>query len=118
MVRLDRCMSAYGTVLFFEDLAVIHTLQKKRPLQAVDFEKWSEQTSGMVQFAVWTALSSTGLGASLHHYNPNIDAETIKMFDLPESWQFKSQLIFGSIMQPAAFKTELDDDQLFRVLTD
>lgn len=64
-VKLDRCSSAYGTVLFFEDLAVIQALQKQKPLQAHDFEIWSEQTSGMVQFAVWAVLSSTGLGASL-----------------------------------------------------
>ena len=117
-VKLDRCSSAYGTVLFFEDQAVIQTLQKHKPLQAHDFEIWSEQTSGMVQFAVWTALSSTGLGASLHHYNPNINHETAKMFDLPDSWQFKSQLVFGSIVKPAIAKSELEDDCLFKVFSD
>ena len=104
-VKLDRCSSAYGTVLFFEDQAVIQALQKHKPLQAHDFEIWSEQTSGMVQFAVWTALSSTGLGASLHHYNPNINKKTKKMFDLPDSWQFKSQLVFGSIVKSAIAKS-------------
>ncbi|MGR3978080.1 nitroreductase family protein [Acinetobacter sp. 1207_04] len=117
-VKLDRCSSAYGTVLFFEDQAVIQTLQKQKPLQAHNFEIWSEQTSGMVQFAVWTALSSTGLGASLHHYNPNINHETAKMFDLPDSWQFKSQLVFGSIVKPAIAKSELEDGCLFKVFSD
>ena len=117
-VKLDRCSSAYGTVLFFEDQAVMEALQKHKPLQAHNFEIWSEQTSGMVQFAVWTALSSTGLGASLHHYNPDINNETAKMFDLPESWQFKSQLVFGSIVKPAIAKSELDDNCLFKVFSD
>lgn len=116
-VKLDRCSSAYGTVLFFEDLAVIQALQKQKPLQAHDFEIWSEQTSGMVQFAVWAVLSSTGLGASLHHYNPDINIKTAKMFELPESWQLKSQLVFGSIVKPASIKSELDDSSLFRVFS-
>lgn len=116
-VKLDRCSSAYGTVLFFEDLAVIQALQKQKPLQAHDFEIWSEQTSGMVQFAVWAVLSSTGLGASLHHYNPDINIKTAKMFELPESWQLKSQLVFGSIVKPASVKSELDDSSLFRVFS-
>lgn len=116
-VKLDRCSSAYGTVLFFEDLAVIQALQKQKPLQAHDFEIWSEQTSGMVQFAVWAVLSSTGLGASLHHYNPDINIKTAKMFELPESWQLKAQLVFGSIVKPASIKSELDDSSLFRVFS-
>lgn len=116
-VKLDRCSSAYGTVLFFEDLAVIQALQKQKPLQAHDFQIWSEQTSGMVQFAVWAVLSSTGLGASLHHYNPDINIKTAKMFELPESWQLKSQLVFGSIVKPASIKSELDDSSLFRVFS-
>ena len=117
-VRLDRCSSAYGTVLFFEDQLVVQILQKRKPLQAHNFAIWSEQTSGMAQFAVWTALSSTGLGASLHHYHPDINIETAKMFDLPESWQFKSQLVFGSIVKPASVKSELDDESLFKVFKD
>ena len=116
-VKLDRCSSAYGTVLFFEDLAVIQALQKQKPLQAHDFQIWSERTSGMVQFAVWAVLSSTGLGASLHHYNPDINIKTAKMFELPESWQLKSQLVFGSIVKPASVKSELDDSSLFRVFS-
>ena len=116
-VKVDRCNAAYGTVLFFEDQDIIRALQKKKPLQAHDFEIWSEQTSGMVQFAAWTALSSIGLGASLHHYNPEIDYQAQEMFDLPTQWKMKSQLIFGSIQESVQDKTQLESDVLFRVYT-
>ena len=114
-LKIDRCAAAYGTVLFFEDQQVIKTLQKQKPLQAEEFKCWSEQTSGMVQFAVWTALSSTGLGASLHHYNPAINQEIVNFLQLPSSWELKAQLIFGSIVTAAKPKQQPDDAELFRV---
>ncbi|OTG82929.1 nitroreductase family protein [Acinetobacter sp. ANC 4648] len=114
-LKIDRCAAAYGTVLFFEDQEVIKTLQKQKPLQAEEFKRWSEQTSGMAQFAVWTALSSTELGASLHHYNPTINAEVTKFLQLPESWELKAQLIFGSILAAPKPKERQDDAVLFRV---
>lgn len=117
-MKIDQCMKAYGTVLFFEDLEVVRQLQKLKPLQAAEFTVWSEQTSGMAQFAVWTALSSAGLGAALHHYNPAIDLETTAMFDLPASWHMKAQLVFGSIQKSAAEKFVEDDETLFRVYHD
>lgn len=115
IMKIDRCSDAFGTVLFFEDQNVIGALQKQKPLQAADFALWSEQTSGMTQFAVWTALSSIGLGAALQHFNPAIDKKTEQMFDLPESWELKAQLIFGSIQESAQEKTLEDDDTMFKV---
>lgn len=115
LLKIDQCERAYGTVLFFEDQEVVRFLQKQRPLQATDFTIWSEQTSGMAQFAVWTALSSVGLGAALQHYNPEIDHETAKLFELPVSWHMKAQLVFGSIRKSAKEKTYETDDKLFRV---
>lgn len=117
-MKIDQCINAYGTVLFFEDLDVVRQLQRLKPLQAAEFSIWSEQTSGMVQFAVWTALSSLGLGASLHHYNPAIDHETTAMFDLPASWHMKAQLVFGSIQKAAQEKKLEDDAKLFRIYDD
>lgn len=115
VLKIERCSDAFGTVLFFEDQDIVKALQKQKPLQAADFTLWSEQTSGMAQFAVWTALSSVGLGAALQHYNPAIDAETLKMFDLPKSWHLKAQLVFGSVQKSAEDKHFEDDETLFRV---
>ena len=94
---------------------MIQSLQKQRPLQADEFPLWSEQTSGMAQFAVWAALSSAGLGAALHHYNPAINPMVIEQFNLPQSWVLKAQLAFGSINQAASEKIIEDDTVLFRV---
>lgn len=115
VVKIDRCADAFGTVLFFEDQQVIQSLQKQRPLQADEFPLWSEQTSGMAQFAVWAALSSAGLGAALHHYNPAINPMVTEQFNLPQSWVLKAQLAFGSINQAASEKIIEDDTVLFRV---
>ena len=114
IMKIDGCSDAFGTVLFFEDNDVISALQKQKPLQASEFALWSEQTSGMAQFAVWTALTSIGLGAALQHYNPLINEETTKMFDLPESWDFKAQLVFGSVQAAAKEKSVEDDETMFK----
>ncbi|OTG65146.1 nitroreductase family protein [Acinetobacter silvestris] len=114
-LKVDRCAEAYGTVLFFEDQEIVKNLQKQKPLQAEEFKRWSEQTSGMAQFAVWTALSSIELGASLHHYNPAINTELTTFLQLPKSWELKAQLIFGSILVAPEPKERKEDDVLFRV---
>ncbi|QIO05784.1 nitroreductase family protein [Acinetobacter shaoyimingii] len=118
VLRIEMCEEAFGTVLFFEDAQVVKALQKQKPLQAADFEVWSEQTSGMAQFAVWTAISSVGLGAALQHYNPMIDVETKALLNLPDSWDLKAQLVFGSIQKTADEKSYEDDDTLFRVFSE
>lgn len=115
ILKIESCTDAFGTVLFFEDQDVISALQKKKPLQAHDFVLWSEQTSGMAQFAVWTAISSVGLGASLHHYNPAINEQTTKMLSLPESWEFKAQLTFGSTHESPKDKEREEDETMFKV---
>ncbi|CRR91193.1 hypothetical protein PAERUG_P48_London_17_VIM_2_01_13_02863 [Pseudomonas aeruginosa] len=93
-----------GTVLFFEDQTVVRQLQEQFALYADNFPVWSEQASGMAQFAVWTALAEHKVGASLQHYNPLVDAQTHKTWNLPESWKLRAQMPFGAIAAPAGFK--------------
>ena len=57
-------LSGAGTVLFFEDQSVVKGLQEQFALYADNFPIWSEQASGIAQFAVWTALSEENIGAS------------------------------------------------------
>lgn len=59
----------------FEDDTVIRSMQKEFELYKDNFPVWANQSNGMLQFAVWTALELEGLGASLQHYNPLIDDE-------------------------------------------
>lgn len=49
----------------------------------------------MLQLVVWTALENEGLGASLQHYNPIIDEEVKKQWNIPESWKLIAQMPFG-----------------------
>lgn len=68
------------------------------------FPVWSLQSNGMVEFAVWTGLESEGLGASLQHYDPLVDAETKKVWNLPASWKLLAEMPFGSVAAPAGAK--------------
>ncbi|MWC27940.1 nitroreductase family protein [Paenibacillus sp. MMS18-CY102] len=88
-----------GTVLFFEDSAVVEGLQKQFPSYADNFPIWSGHSSGMLQFVVWTALEQEGLGASLQHYNPIVDADVKKEWNVPDNWKLVAQMPFG---KPAA----------------
>lgn len=96
--------SAHGTVLFFEDQEKVSELQKDFPLYKDNFPLWSTQSSGMVQWAVWTALEERGLGANLQHYNPLIDEEVHATFNLPTSWRLMSQMPIGGITAGAGEK--------------
>ena len=93
--------SAYGTILFFEDWAVIKNLQQQFPLYKESFPQFSCQSSGMAQYMVWTALAAENIGASLQHYNPLIDDDVKQIFDLPKEWKLMSQMPFGNIITPA-----------------
>lgn len=95
--KVDGCfMSGYGTLLFFEDTAVVAQLQKSFPLYAENFPVWSQQTSGMHQFAVWTMLEDAGLGVSLQHYNPIIDDGVRAEWSIPADWKLIAQMPFGT----------------------
>ncbi|EGT3623648.1 MULTISPECIES: nitroreductase family protein [Morganella] len=108
-------LSGAGTVLFFEDQSVVKGLQEQFALYADNFPVWSEQASGIAQFAVWTALSEENIGASLQHYNPVIDEQVSKAWDIPADWKLRAQLVFGSIEQEAGEKAFIDDESRFRI---
>lgn len=93
--KMNTFRSAYGTVLFFEDNKVIEKLQSDFALYKDNFPIWSLESSGMAQLVVWMALEAEGLGASLQHYNPLIDNEVKKEWNIPESWKLIAQMPFG-----------------------
>ncbi|EHD20887.1 MULTISPECIES: nitroreductase family protein [Brenneria] len=113
--KLASFAAGAGTVLFFEDNKVIEELQQKFALYADNFPVWSEHSTGIAQFAVWSALAQEKIGASLQHYNPLIDDDVKKQWDLPASWKLRAQLPFGSIEQPAGEKTYIADEERFRI---
>jgi len=103
--KLNTFRQGFGTILFFEDRDVIKKLQGEYPLYKDNFEIWSNQANGMLQYIVWTALSENNIGASLQHYNPLIDAEVINVWNLPNNWSLIAQMPFGSVEKVAAEKT-------------
>lgn len=112
--KLDSFAAGAGTVLFYEDQDVVTGLQQQFPLYADNFPIWSEHSSGIAQFAVWTALAEAGIGASLQHYNPLPDAAVAEKWNLPASWKLRAQLPFGSHGAGFADKTFIDDALRFR----
>ncbi|SET35884.1 nitroreductase family protein [Paenibacillus sp. NFR01] len=96
--KLASFKAGHGTVLFFEDQNVVKHLQENFALYAENFPIWSNQSSGILQFVVWTALSEQGLGASLQHYNPLIDDEVKSTFGLPAEWKLIAQMPFGKVV--------------------
>lgn len=110
--KINKSFAAgYGTVLFFEDEAVVTGLQKAFPLYHDKFPEWSLQSAGMQQLAVWTMLEDAGFGASLQHYNPLIDEAVLKQWKLPASWKLLAQMPFGLPLEPPGKKDfkPLDD---------
>ena len=95
--------SGYGTVLYFEETRVIEGLQQKFPAYQDNFPVWSNQSSGMLQYAIWTALEQEGFGATLQHYNPVIDEAVKAAWDIPATWKLIAQMPFGKpVSQPEA----------------
>lgn len=95
--KINRSFAAgEGTVLYFEDMTVIRRLQDSFPLYRDNFPTWAQHTSAMHQLAIWTMLDDMGLGASLQHYNPLIDDEVCRTWQLPAEWMLIAQMPFGT----------------------
>lgn len=103
--KLALFKAAAGSVLFFEDQTVVKGLQEQFPSYAGNFPVWAEHTNAMHQYAVWTTLAAAGVGANLQHYNPLIDADVAREWNIPESWTLRAQMVFGGIGAKADEKT-------------
>ncbi len=112
--KISSFEAGFGTVLFYEDQDTVKALQEQFALYADNFPVWSEHSTGIAQFSVWTALSEKNIGASLQHYNPIVDAEVAQMFDIPENWKLRAQLVFGSIESLAGEKTFIENSERFK----
>ncbi|QQO10957.1 nitroreductase family protein [Breznakiella homolactica] len=115
--KIDGFKAGYGTVLFFEDQAVIQKLQDENPLYKDVFPGWSLNSAGMIQFVVWTSLAAEGMGASLQHYNPLIDEWVQKKTGVPAAWRLLAQMPFGVANAPAGDKSFLPVEERFKVFS-
>ncbi|MGG7444619.1 nitroreductase family protein [Kosakonia oryzendophytica] len=113
--KIDGFAAAAGSVLFFEDQNVVKGLQEQFAAYADNFPVWSEHSTGIAQYAVWLALTEKGIGANLQHYNPLVDADVQRSWNIPENWKLRGHMNFGSIVAPAGEKAFMDDDKRFVV---
>ncbi|MBW7572161.1 nitroreductase family protein [Caproiciproducens faecalis] len=93
--KINSFRDGYGTILYFEDQRIVTGLQEQFPLYKDNFPVWSLESSGMLQFIIWTALESNGYGASLQHYNPLIDEKVAANWNIPKEWKLLGQMPFG-----------------------
>lgn len=102
--KIDSFDAGHGTILFFEDETVVQKLQQDFPLYKENFPRWSEQSNGMLQYIIWTALAEHNIGASLQHYNPLINELVAKEWNIPGGWKLIAEMPFGNIEAPAGEK--------------
>lgn len=95
--KIDSFAAGAGTILYFIDRSTIQSMQAQYELYADKFPIWANQANGMLQFNIWSALRSVGVGASLQHYNPVIDEAIREVTGAPEAWELVAQALFGGI---------------------
>ena len=102
--KIDSFKAGAGTVLFYEDRAVVKGLQEAFALYADNFPVWAEHTNAMHQYALWTELAAINIGASLQHYNGVIDDAVADAWNISSDWKLVAQMVFGGIGAPAGDK--------------
>jgi predicted oxidoreductase (fatty acid repression mutant protein) len=115
--KITSFRGGYGTVLVFEDQAVVKGLQENFALYKDNFPIWSLHSSGMLQFVIWTALEAEGLGASLQHYNGLIDGFVAAQWNVPADWKLQSQIVFGKPVAAAGEKQFLPVEDRVKVFS-
>ncbi|RMY15061.1 hypothetical protein D0868_01103 [Hortaea werneckii] len=108
--RIKGFRGGYGTILFYEDPEPIKGLQTKLPTYADKFPTWSEHTSAMHQYVLWTALEAEGFGCNLQHYNPLPDQKASAEWKIPLEWSLKAQLVFGGVEEGAREALKAKDE--------
>jgi predicted oxidoreductase (fatty acid repression mutant protein) len=85
-----------------------------------EFFDWSENSAGILQYIVWTALSIEGIGASLQHFggmNQEVNKGLLKLLELPEEWQSSAIMPFGVPAAPAGDKQFSPIEERVKVFT-
>ena len=93
--KLQGFRNGNGTLLFFEDEDVVEEKGNIAKSYKETFPKWSQQGSGIIQYAIWLMLTAEGLAASLQHYD-NLIIDTVRAtWNIPENWALISQMPYG-----------------------
>lgn len=113
--KIDSFKAGLGTILFFIDEKKVKGLQEQFPRYAENFPVWTNHSNGMLQISLWTGLRELGLGASLQHYNPVIDEQVKKLFNVPEHFKLIAQMPFGNIVEEPEAKEKENIDERVKV---
>ncbi|KAI0389485.1 nitroreductase [Xylariaceae sp. FL0594] len=98
--RIKLFRAAYGTILFYESQDALDKVTSQVPAVKAAMPQWSEHSTGMLQYMIWTMLCAEGLGVNLQHYSPMVDAVTAKQWNIPADWSLKAQMVFGKPAGP------------------
>lgn len=94
--RIASFADAYGTVLFWDDqLCAAAMKENALEIYKDKTDEWMQQSNGMHQYYLWTALEALGLGVNLQYYNPLIDIAVQRTWSIPSDWKLKAQMVFG-----------------------
>lgn len=113
--KINSFKNSFGSVVYFEENSVVQNLVEQFPTYAHNFPIWSEQSNGMLQSAIWNALTEEGLGASLQHYNEVITSEVKKAWNVPESWRMVAQMPFGAPVADPGEKAYPNADEYVKI---
>lgn len=81
--RLDAFRSGVGAIAIYEDRTVQPRLRDDWNLSDDHARSFVHQALGMVQLAIWLALTSEGLVTSLQHWDWLVQDRLERFFDLP-----------------------------------
>lgn len=93
--KVNGFASGYGTVLYFNDDDIVEKNAADNPKYADNFRLWAQHGMGILQGNIWNVLEAMGFGVNIQHYNPIIDDEVKKNWNVPDSWTLLAQMPFG-----------------------
>ncbi len=114
-LKINSFEAGYGTILFYEDQSVVKGLQEKFPPYEDNFPVWSNHSSAMHQYTVWMLLGEMGFGVSLQHYNPLIDEDVQKEWNISHDWKLIAEMPFGLPTAPPSRKDFLPVKDRIRI---
>jgi len=113
--KINSFQNGYGTVLFFEESSITKGLQEQFPLYKDNFPIWAQQSNGMNQYIIWTALEMEGFGVSLQHYNEIIEEQVKNQWNIESNWKLIAQMPFGKPTAEPDEKQYIPIEQRVRV---
>ncbi|CAK5264732.1 unnamed protein product [Mycena citricolor] len=119
--RIDGFHAAYGSVLFWDDQAILDGLIESMPPKYTPVVPiLAAKSAGMLQSTVWTALAMEGMGASLQHnaYDPAVAEQICATFGFPKTWRSTAIMPFGIPYAPPTDKKFASADERFILVKD